>query len=247
MRTVVLAMSKMSCSAMRSLLMASWMIGTSEALYSDDQRRLRARRKRVEHGLGDRRHLGHRFVNIGVRVEENLDDADAVERLALGVLDAADGRGEDAFVHRGDARFHVARRHAGIIERHRDHRDIDFRKDVRRHAHDGQHAEDEHEHRRDDERVRPTKSKTNDPHRKALRDQSIISGFPRERRAGAAGDRHRCRRFPPASAWPRSRPFSCLAKARPIARSVAAGRLGATPETRSRPSRVSTSEICRRS
>ncbi len=46
--------------------------------------------------LADRRDLGHGAADVHVRLEEDLDDADAVERLRLDVLDVVDRGGHAA-------------------------------------------------------------------------------------------------------------------------------------------------------
>jgi hypothetical protein len=48
----------------------------------------------LEHRLGDRGHLGGGGADVDVGLEEDLDDADARQRLALDVLDVVDARGE---------------------------------------------------------------------------------------------------------------------------------------------------------
>ena len=75
---------------------------------------------------------------LRARLEEDLDDRDAGERLALDVLDVVDGRGEDALVVGDDALLHLLGREAAVVPDDRDHRDVDVREDVGRHPQDRQ-------------------------------------------------------------------------------------------------------------
>ncbi len=56
-----------------------------------------------------RRHLGQRGLNIRFRPEEDLDHADAVDRLRLDVLDVVDRDGDAALRVGDDAVGHLAR------------------------------------------------------------------------------------------------------------------------------------------
>jgi hypothetical protein len=69
-------------------------------------------------------------------MEEDLDHRDAVERLALDVLDAVDRRGEGALEVAGEALLHLVRRQAAVLPDDRDDRDVDLRQDVGRHLED---------------------------------------------------------------------------------------------------------------
>ena len=104
----------------------------------NDERRLGAGGHDADGGLGDGGDLGDGDFDLGVFLEVDFDDADAVEGLAFGVLDIVDGGGEDAFVGPNDTFFHIARRHAGVVEDDRDDGDVDFGKDV------GGDAEEDH-------------------------------------------------------------------------------------------------------
>ena len=84
-------------------------------------------------GLRDRRDLRGRRLDVRAGLEEDLDDRDAGERLALDVLDVVDGRGEAALVVGDDALLHLLGRQAGVVPDDRDDRDVDVREDVGRH------------------------------------------------------------------------------------------------------------------
>ena len=69
--------------------------------------------------------------------KKTLMTADALERLALDVLDVVDRRGEAALVVGDDALVHLLGGEAAVAPDDRDDRDVDLREDVRRHAGDG--------------------------------------------------------------------------------------------------------------
>ncbi len=89
-------------------------------------------RKLLEHGLrnGGYLRLGGRHVGPGL--EEDLDDAAAVQRLALDVLDVADCRGQGALIVIHDTTRHVGGHQPVIVPDHRHDRDLNRRKDVGR-------------------------------------------------------------------------------------------------------------------
>ena len=136
-RRKLTARSNSCCSGSVSLPSDSCRIGHVGRVVLDDQRRLRAGGHLADGGLRDGRHLGVGVLDLGVRLEVDLDDADAVERLALDVLDVVDGGRQDALVGRDDPLFHVLRRHARVVERDGDDRDVDHREDVGRHLRRG--------------------------------------------------------------------------------------------------------------
>jgi len=111
-----------------------------------------------------RHDLGDRGGNIGVRLEENLDDRDAVQRLRLDVLDVVDQSGQTALVLRGDAVAHFLGGQPSVVPDDADHRNIDFRKDVRGHPQKNQWRRKEDQQRHDQERIRPPQRNLNDPH-----------------------------------------------------------------------------------
>ena len=118
-------------------------------------RRRGAGRHLLQHGLRDRADLGLGDADIGARLEEDLDDAAAVEGLALDVLDIVDGRGERALIVVDDAAGHVLRREAGIGPDDSDDGDADVGEDVGGRAPDGQAAEQQDQDRQDGEGVGP--------------------------------------------------------------------------------------------
>ncbi len=98
-------------------------------------RRRDAGRQQLEHGLRGRRHLRQSGGDIDVLLKEDLDDAVAVERLRLDVLDVADLGGQCALVIVDHAAGHVVRQQPVIGPDDADHRNVDVGKDVgRRHA-----------------------------------------------------------------------------------------------------------------
>ena len=77
--------------------------------------------------------VAHIRVRIGSGVKVHLDEADAGHRTRLNVVDAAAQR-EESLKRIGDVGFHLLRRHAGIKRCYYDHRYLDSRKQVHRHA-----------------------------------------------------------------------------------------------------------------
>ena len=68
-----------------------------------DQRRRRAGRQLLDHGLRDRGDLRIRGADIDVRLEVDLDDADAVIGIGGDMLDVIDRGCQRALERRGDA------------------------------------------------------------------------------------------------------------------------------------------------
>jgi hypothetical protein len=94
-----------------------------------------------------------------------IDDADAIEGLALDMLDVADRRGQDAFIRTDDAPFHVGRGHPAVVEGDGDHRDLDFGEDVGGHLeHHHEDAQDRHQQRRHHKRIGPPEREPHNPH-----------------------------------------------------------------------------------
>ncbi len=118
----------------------------------------------LHRGLRDRGDAGDGGVDAGARLEEDLDDRDAGQRLALDVLDVVHDGADEALEVRDDALLHLLRRQAAVVEHHRDHRDVDLREDVGRDAHDRQHADDDDQHRHDDEGVGALERDDDEPH-----------------------------------------------------------------------------------
>jgi hypothetical protein len=89
-------------------------------------------------------------------VEEDLDDADANQRLRFDVVDVADRGGHAPLGIGHDAVRNLIRRQAAVVPHHRHHRDVDVGKDVRRHRFDAEHAKDQNQQRKDDKSIRPS-------------------------------------------------------------------------------------------
>ena len=105
-----------------------------------------------------------RGADVDVLLEEDLDDAVAVERLRLDVLDVGDLRGQVAFVEVDDAAGHVVGQEPVIGPDDADDRNVDVGKDVGRRAQRRQRSEDRDEEGEDDEGVGPPQRDLNDPH-----------------------------------------------------------------------------------
>ena len=114
--------------------------------------------------LGDGRDLRDRGLDLRVRLEEDLDDADAGEGLRLDVLDVVDRRRQGPLVAPDDPVRHLRRGQAAVAPHRADDRDVDVGEDVdRRPADDDRRHEDDHD-RENHEGVRPTQRETDDPH-----------------------------------------------------------------------------------
>ena len=119
-------------------------------------------RKLLEHGLrhgGDLRLSGR---HVGPGLEEDLDDAAAVQRLALDVLDVADCRGQGALVVVHDATRHVGGHQPVIGPDHRHDRDLDGREDVGRGLEHRHRAEQQDQDRKYNERIGSLQSDDDD-------------------------------------------------------------------------------------
>ena len=127
-----------------------------------------ARRHELQERLAGGGHLGLGLRDCGPRVEVDANDADAVERLALDVLDAIDRGRQDALVDEDEPGFDLVGGHAGELPDDRDDRDVDVREDVRGHAVDADPAQDGDQQRHDHEGVCPPQCQPNDPHRRSL-------------------------------------------------------------------------------
>ena len=128
------------------------------------QGRRRARRQLPEDRLGGGRNLCDRASHRGPGLHVDLHHGHACERLAFQVLDATDRRRDRAFELRRDAPLHLDGGKPGVLPDGGDHRNVDLGVHVRRHAQGRGHAHQDDEHGKDDERIGPPKSETNDPH-----------------------------------------------------------------------------------
>ena len=108
-------------------------------------------------------------ADIGARLEVDLQDADAGDRLRLDAGDAVDGGGVGALADEDDAAFHVLGGQAGIVPHHHHDRDVDDGEDVDDHPRDRQRAQQDDQHRSDRGRVRPAQGEAH---------QTDHSGFP---------------------------------------------------------------------
>jgi hypothetical protein len=130
----------------------------------DDERRKGAGRQRADLQLADGRDLRHCLRNVHARMEEDLDDPDAHQRLRLDVVDVIDGYGHAALGIGHDAVGDLIRRQAGEVPHHRHHGDVDVGKDVHRHRFDAVDAEDQDQQRKDDKSIWPPQRKPDNPH-----------------------------------------------------------------------------------
>ena len=121
----------------------------------EDQRRRRARRHLLDQGLRNRGDLGVGGADVDVRLEENLDDADAVIGIRGDVLDVVDGGRQRALERRDDAPRHLVRRQAGVLPDHADHGNPDLRKNVGGRAQRCQRPDDQQQQREHDKGIRP--------------------------------------------------------------------------------------------
>ncbi len=146
----------------------------------EDQRRRRAGRHLLEQRLRDRGDLGVGGADIDIRLEEDLDDAEAVIGIGDDMLDVVDRRRQRALERRDDAAGHLVRRQAGILPDHADHGDADVGKDVGRRAQRRERSDDQEQQREHDEGVRPAQRDADQCNHK--------TGIPRqmERRGPAA-------------------------------------------------------------
>ena len=116
----------------------------------------------LDHGLRGGGDLRLRGRHVGSGLEEDLDDAAAVQRLALDVLDVADCRGQGALVVIDDAARHVRGHQPVIGPDYRHDRDLDGREDVRRGLEHRHRAEQQNQDREYDEGVGPLQSGDDD-------------------------------------------------------------------------------------
>ena len=101
-----------------------------------------ARRQELEHGLRRRRDLSQRGADVDALLEEDFDDAVAVERLRFDVLDVGDLSGQRALIIVDDAARHVVRQQTVVGPYDADDRNVDVGEDVGRRPQRRQDAED---------------------------------------------------------------------------------------------------------
>src|SRR3989442_9071930 len=129
-----------------------------------DEGRDRARRHPTKDGLRHRGHLRERRFDIHVRLEIDLDDSDARIRLRLDRSHIADHRRDRVLGEGRDPRRHVLGGQTVVVPDHRDPRDVDLGKDVRRRGDDRGDAKQHDGEPHDDESVGAAKRQPNDPH-----------------------------------------------------------------------------------
>jgi hypothetical protein len=115
----------------------SWLMPMSARFCSvrpSPERRRGAGRHLLVHGLRNRSDLGVGGPDVDVRLEEDLDDAEAVIGVGDDVLDVVDRRRQRPLKRRGDAPGHLIRRQAGILPDHADDGDANIRENVGRRA-----------------------------------------------------------------------------------------------------------------
>ena len=128
--------------------------GYARRVEAQDIGRRDARRQELENGLRSGGDLRESRVDVDVRLEVNLHDAVAGERLQLDMLDVVDLSAQRTLVVIDDAAGHVVRRQAIVGPDHRDDRNADVRENVGRSPHGGRHAENDDQHRHHDKRIR---------------------------------------------------------------------------------------------
>ncbi len=130
----------------------------------NDQGRRGALRKLAELGLRDRSYLGHGVGHVHLGLKVNLDQTDAVQRLGLDVIDVVHRRSERPFTQRDNPAGHLLRGESAVVPDHGHNRDIDIRKNIRGRRQNRERAEDQKKQREDDEGIRPSKRKADNPH-----------------------------------------------------------------------------------
>src|SRR6185437_7575999 len=108
--------------------------------------------------------LGYRRFYFRAGMEEDLDDAEARQRLRLDVLDVIDGDRETALAADRDDGRHLFRRNAAVSPDDAHHGDVDFRENVGGHAHHRHDAENHDQQRHDDEGIRALQRQLDNPH-----------------------------------------------------------------------------------
>ena len=129
-----------------------------------DDRRLNACRQQRSDRIGRRNDLGDREVQIDVRLEVDLLNGQPVQRLGFHVLDAVDVRADRILAVGSDALLHLGRAEAGVLPDHRNYRNIDLRKNVRRHRIDRADAQEQYQRSNHIECMRKPQSEANDSH-----------------------------------------------------------------------------------
>ncbi len=127
-------------------------------------RRRDPRRHEAARGEGDRRDLGDRCADVGVLLEVNAQNPEALDGRGVDVLDSGDRRGVGALADVDDAPLHVLRAEAVVVPDDDHDRDVDARQHVRDHARGRQRPQQQHAQAEDGDRVRTAQRQADDPH-----------------------------------------------------------------------------------
>ncbi len=142
--------------------------GHARGVVAQDAGRRGAEGQRVQHGLRGGRQLRDSGFDFGIGMEEDLDNAEARQRLRLHVLDVVNAGGKGALAADRYHVRHVLRRDAAVRPHDADNGNIDFGENVGGHAQDGERAERQHQQRHDDKSVGPAKGEGDYPHKLCL-------------------------------------------------------------------------------
>src|SRR5208337_1135047 len=121
-----------------------------------NKRRSAAGRELPKLGLRHCRHLAHRHGNVGARLEENLDDGNAIQRFGLDVLNVIYRQGEGTLVDNRDSVRHLVSREARVAPQDGYNRDVDVGENVFGGADDRQVAQNHDDYSHHDEGVGPS-------------------------------------------------------------------------------------------
>ena len=154
-RTRLSAMSCISGTAARRAREDQLRDRHAAGVEAHDERRHGARRHERARAVDVADHFGHRLAHVGVRMEHQLHERDALNVLGLDVLDAGDVE-EVVLVVVGEVAFHLRRIHAAVRLRDVDRGRAQLRKDVDLHLPDRQDRRERNRHDRDQNRDRPS-------------------------------------------------------------------------------------------
>src|SRR5439155_1841003 len=110
------------------------------------------------------RDLGLSLGDLSPRLEIDADNAHAVERLALDVLDVVDRSGQHPLVDENDTCLDLVGGHAEVLPDHADDGDVDLGQDVRGHAVDADGAQDGDQHCHHHKSISAAQRQSYDPH-----------------------------------------------------------------------------------
>ena len=130
-----------------------------------DLRRLLPWRHAPDDRLRRRGDLADRLVDPHGRLEVDADDVLAVDRVRLDPFDVVDGGSELLLREDRDLLFERIGRNAAVLPDQRYDRFRDLGKNILRHAKDGNDAEQDDQHRHNNECIGPAKRQPDDPQR----------------------------------------------------------------------------------